>query len=105
MVTVVASIPFNLVTFVPPSGVEWAFLVGVGLATLGGQVFLTMALQLERAVRVMAVGYLQIVFAALLGLFFFRETPDGWSVAGAAVIIGSTFFIGRIHPVAAPAGR
>ena len=105
LVTVMASLPFNLVTFIPPQGAEWIYLVGVGLATLGGQVFLTLALQLERAVRVMAVGYLQIVFAALLGILFFQEIPDGWAVAGAAVIIGSTFAMGRIHPVAAPAGR
>lgn len=105
LITVVASLPFNLVSFTPPGGREWALLVGTGVATLGGQVFLTRALQLEKAVRVMAVGYLQIVFAALLGMAFFSEMPDGWSVAGAGVIIGSTFLMGRIHPVAAPAGR
>jgi drug/metabolite transporter (DMT)-like permease len=105
LITVIGSIPFNLVSFTPPEGMEWAFLAGVGVATLGGQVFLTKALQLEKAVRVMAVGYLQIVFAALLGIALFSEIPDVWSVAGAAVIIGSTFLMGRLHPVAAPRGR
>ncbi len=105
LVSVVGSIPFNLVSFTPPVPHEWALLAGVGVATLGGQVFLTRALQLEKAVRVMAVGYLQIVFAALLGAALFAEVPDAWSVAGAAVIIGSTFLMGRMHPVAAPSGR
>jgi drug/metabolite transporter (DMT)-like permease len=105
LTTVIGSIPFNLVSFTPPEGREWAFLAGVGVATLGGQVFLTKALQLEKAVRVMAVGYLQIVFAVLLGIALFSEIPDVWSVAGAAVIIGSTFLMGRLHPVAAPRGR
>jgi drug/metabolite transporter (DMT)-like permease len=53
----------------------------------------------------MAVGYLQIVFAAVWGILVFREVPDAWTGAGAAIIIGSTFLMGRIHPVAAPAGR
>lgn len=105
LVSVVGSIPFNLVSFTPPVAHEWALLVAVGVATLGGQVFLTRALQLEKAVRVMAVGYLQIVFAALLGAALFAEVPDAWSVAGAAVIIGSTFLMARMHPVAAPSGR
>jgi drug/metabolite transporter (DMT)-like permease len=64
-----------------------------------------MALQLEKAGRVMAVGYLQIVFAALLGVILFAEIPDIWAGVGAAVIIGSTFLMGLMHPVAAPRGR
>ncbi|MFH1763356.1 MAG: DMT family transporter [Gemmatimonadota bacterium] len=105
LVSVVGSIPFNLVSFTPPVAHEWALLAAVGVATLGGQVFLTRALQLEKAVRVMAVGYLQIVCAALLGAALFAEVPDAWSIAGAVVIIGSTFLMGRMHPVAAPRGR
>lgn len=105
LVTVVGSVPFNLVSFTPPVGWEWALLAAVGVATLGGQVFLTRALQLEKAVRVMAVGYLQIVFAVLLGVGLFAEVPDVWSVAGAAVIIASTFLMVRLHPVATPRGR
>jgi hypothetical protein len=48
LVTVVGSIPFNLFSFTPPVGWDWALLAGVGVATLGGQLFLTRALQLER---------------------------------------------------------
>jgi drug/metabolite transporter (DMT)-like permease len=105
VITVVGSIPFNLTSFVRPAGWEWPLLLGVGLATLGGQVLLTLALQAERATRVMAVGYLQIVFAAILGVILFAEIPDLWAAVGATVIIGSTFAMGRLHPTAAPRGR
>jgi drug/metabolite transporter (DMT)-like permease len=104
-VSVVGSIPFNLVGFVVPTAWEWLMLVAMGVATLGGQVFLTQALRLEKAVRVMGVGYLQIVFAAILGLSLFGEVPDAWSVAGAAVIIASTLLMARLRPVPAAAGR
>jgi drug/metabolite transporter (DMT)-like permease len=105
LVSAVGSLPFTLVNFVVPTVREFVVLVSVGLATLGGQVFMTRAFQLEKAFRVMAVGYLQIVFAALLGLLLFREIPDLWSAAGAAVIIGSTLLMGRIRPAATAAGR
>ena len=105
LVSVVGSVPFTLANFTPPVAGEWVLLAGVGLGTLGGQVFITKALQAEKAARVMAVGYLQIVFAGVLGIFLFREIPDAWSITGAAVIIGSTFFMGRLHPVATPRGR
>lgn len=105
LVTVVASIPFTVASFVPPAGREWPLLAGVGVGALGGQVFVTHALRLEKAARVMAVGYLQIVFAAILGAVLFSEIPDLWSIVGAGIIIASTFLMARIHPVATPAGR
>jgi len=105
VVSLVGSVPASLPVFIMPSGVEWLFLLGVGVATQGGQVFVTQALQLEKAGRVMSVGYLQIVFAALWGVILFREVPDVWTGAGAAVIVVSTFLLGRIHPAAAPRGR
>lgn len=105
VVSLVASIPATLPVFVVPDRMDWVFLLGVGVATQGGQVFVTKALQLEKAGRVMAVGYLQIVFAALWGTLVFREVPDLWTGVGAAVIVASTFLLGRIHPVTAPRGR
>lgn len=74
-------------------------LLGVGLATHLGQVWVTWGLRLERAGRASAVGYLQIVFAAGWGWLFFRELPDVWTWVGAAVIVASTLALFRVHPV------
>lgn len=104
-VSLVGSIPPTAANFVMPQPLDWLALLGVGLGAQGGQVWITKALQLEKAGRVMAVGYLQIVFAAVWGLLFFREIPDLWTGLGGSVIIGSTFLMGRMHPVAAPRGR
>lgn len=74
-------------------------LAGVGLTTHLGQVFVTWGLRLERAGRASAVGYLQIVFAALWGWLLFAEIPDVWTWVGAAVIVASTLALVRLHPV------
>jgi drug/metabolite transporter (DMT)-like permease len=105
VVSLAGSVPLAATHFVMPRGMEWLLLLGVGLAAQGGQVWVTRALQLEKAGRVMAVGYLQIVFAAGWGLFLFGEFPDGWTGVGAAVIVASTYLMGRSHPEAAPRGR
>jgi drug/metabolite transporter (DMT)-like permease len=105
LVTVVVGVPATFPVFVMPRGAEWLLLLGVGVATQGGQVFVTRALQLEMAGRAMAVGYLQIVFAALWGLLFFTEIPDLWTALGGLLIIISTFLMSRSHPVATPPGR
>jgi drug/metabolite transporter (DMT)-like permease len=104
-VSLVGSAPPTAAAFVMPNGLEWLILLGVGLGAQGGQVYVTKALQVEKAGRVMAVGYLQIVFAAGWGLLLFREVPDIWTALGAAIIIGSTFLMARVHPVATPTGR
>lgn len=90
-----------------PVGWEWLILLGVGLSTHFGQVFLTRGLQLESAGRATAVGYLQILFAAVWGLLLFRERPDLWTGAGALVIVGCTWLLTRtrrVTPTVAPGG-
>ena len=97
LVSAVGSLPAVAATFVRPIGWEWGVLLAVGVTTQIGQVFLTHALRHERAGRATAVGYLQIVFAALWGVAFFREVPDEWTAGGAAVIILSTVLLARVR--------
>jgi drug/metabolite transporter (DMT)-like permease len=70
-------------------------LAGIGVVTQIAQVFLTKGLREERAGRAMAVGYMQIVFAALWGMIFFAEVPGPWGGAGALVIILATAGLAR----------
>jgi drug/metabolite transporter (DMT)-like permease len=79
-----------------PTLYEWVLLIGgVGLTAQIAQVLLTNGLHNERAGRAMAMTYLQIVFAALWGMLFFREFPDLLSVVGALAVIGGTIVVAR----------
>lgn len=100
-VSVLGSLPAVVPSWVPPTPREWAVLAGVGVSTHLGQIFITRGLQRERAGRAMAVGYLQIVFAAVWGALFFAEIPGPWSVLGALVIVASTLALSRTGGVAA----
>ena len=95
LVSVVGSSPVVLTDLVLPYLWEWPLLLGIGIATYYGQLNLTRGMRLEPAGRVAAVGYLQIVFAALWGVIFFGEIPGMLSIAGGLLIIGSTFFLAR----------
>ena len=106
LVSVAGSLPGTVAGAVWPTPVEWLFLLLVGVAAQGGQVFLTRGLQLEPAGRATAIGYLQVVFAAGWGALFFGEIPDGWVIAGASIILGSTLLLATSRaraPVPAPA--
>lgn len=97
-VSVVGSAPLGLWSALWPTPAEWLLLLGVGVTTQLGQVCITHGLYLERAGRATAVGYLQIVFAALWGALFFADLPDLATGAGALLIVGSTLLLARTAP-------
>ncbi|HET6521264.1 MAG TPA: hypothetical protein VFG47_15795, partial [Geminicoccaceae bacterium] len=41
------------------------------------------------------IEYGRLPFAALYGFLLFAELPDGYSLLGAAIIVGSTLYIAR----------
>ncbi len=95
LVSTVGSLPVAATEAVWPTPAEWLALLGVGVTAQAAQLFMTHGLKRERAGRAMAVGYLQIVFAALWGVLFFAEVPGAWSYAGAALVVAGTWMIGR----------
>lgn len=95
IVSVLGAVPTALPGALWPTPAEWVALLGVGVATYLGQIYLTRGLHLERAGRATAIGYLQIIFAAIWGAFFFAEYPDGISILGAGLIIAGTLALSR----------
>jgi drug/metabolite transporter (DMT)-like permease len=80
------AIPWAAATWVTPTGIEWLLLLGIGLTTQIGQVFLTRGLALEAAGRATSVGYIQVAFAMVWQWVVFTTPPTPWTVAGAALI-------------------
>jgi drug/metabolite transporter (DMT)-like permease len=92
LVIIPASAPF-WPSFQLPEGWEWLVLLGVGVSTLIGQVFLTRGLSLEPAARAMTIGYSQLVLVAIWGMVFFGEFLDVWSAAGSLLVIAGTLAV------------
>jgi drug/metabolite transporter (DMT)-like permease len=76
-------------THVWPSRFNILCLVGAGLFVVFGQVFIFLAFRFGAASAVAPFSYLAAVFAVLYGVFFFREIPNIWSLAGVTLIIGA----------------
>jgi len=77
--------------FIIPDALSLFILLLLGLAGLGGQVALTKAYQMAPTKLVSLYLYLQIIFGALLGVLFFKEIPDLFSIFGASLIIVSGY--------------
>jgi len=71
------SIPFMVIwcmfDYVHPIGIEWIFLILIGVFTQFAQILLTKALHFGHASVIVPFQYLGIIYALLIGLFIFDE--------------------------------
>lgn len=95
LVNIPASLPFVARDFVWPVGLDWAWLLGVGLATQVGQMSLTYGLVALPASQATSLSYLQVVFATLLGIAVFGDWPGVQSLFGAGLVIAGSVWAAR----------
>jgi drug/metabolite transporter (DMT)-like permease len=76
-----------------PVGIEWFYVAGMGLSALMGQYFVTKAYGHDKAGVVSAIGYSNIVFALLIGLFLGDAFPDVQSLMGILLVMVSGVLI------------
>lgn len=74
----------------PYCGKDRVLLILIGLFGLGGQIFLTKALQIEKAGPVALMKTMDIVFAFVLQIIFLNHLPTWWTVGGALCVIASS---------------
>lgn len=70
-----------------PVGIEWLFLLSLGLFGYIGQLFMTKALQSAQTNLVAPLKYLEVIFTMLLGLITFNEKYSVWSLIGIFLIL------------------
>ena len=70
-----------------PSWEEGVLLLLIGLSGFLGQLFMTQAMQLEAVNRVAPMKYLELIYALLIGLFWFDENYTFWSFVGILLIL------------------
>jgi drug/metabolite transporter (DMT)-like permease len=94
MSTVLAAGPALLV-WRTPTPAEWPFLVALGVLGSIGQYFIVRAYRVAEATAVDPMDYGRLILAAAIGVLVFGETLQTHTLAGAAIIAASTFYIAR----------
>lgn len=82
---------FTLFNWESPQGADWAYLFLVGVFSQLGQIFLTNALQKERAASVAIVNYTGLIYGAIFGWFVFAEPQPPASAAGMLLVVLGVF--------------
>jgi drug/metabolite transporter (DMT)-like permease len=79
---------------------EWhhvPLLVLLGAAAGFGHLMLIKALELENASFLSPLGYVQLLWVILFGFLFFGDLPDGYSLIGMVIIVGSGLYVALGH--------
>lgn len=87
LVGIVVSFFYILFEWKTPAGWDWIYLIMVGVFAHLGQVFLTNALQKERAASVAIVNYSGLLYGLLFGWFVFGETQTLATVFGMILVV------------------
>ena len=78
-----------------PTVTELALLLLMGAVGSTGQYFTIRSFRIAEATAVDPIDYTRLILATLIGIAFFSEVPDIWTLVGAAIIVGSTLYIAR----------
>ncbi|KAE8988870.1 hypothetical protein PR001_g21922 [Phytophthora rubi] len=73
--------------YIPSTFLLWRAIVGTGIFTFGGQMFLTRGFQLEKAGVASVMRYLDVVFVFIWDSTILGEHINHWSIVGAVIIL------------------
>ncbi|MFY9239099.1 MAG: DMT family transporter [Roseovarius sp.] len=76
-----------------PATRELWLLLGLGIIATLSHICISYALSFAPASTIAPIHYLEIVSATALGFWIFGDLPDGLSVIGIALIVGSGFYV------------
>jgi len=86
LVSIPLSIALGITDFQMPAGIEWWWLVALGVGTQGGQVCLTHGLRHHTATRATQIGFVGVIFAMFFGIFAGDGLPGFVEIVGALLV-------------------
>ncbi|UYN93895.1 MAG: DMT family transporter [Enhydrobacter sp.] len=96
----------------PPDALGWTLLLAIALLGALAHYALICALDHAEAGAVQPYSYTLLVWVAILGALVFGDIPDGWTMAGAAIVVASGLYtwrhdrrVVRVRPTSAASTR
>jgi drug/metabolite transporter (DMT)-like permease len=83
----------------PVSGRSFALLAGASVFIVAGYLFSIMVMRVGEISFIAPFRYTALIWAIVLGIFVFKDYPDGWMLTGSAIVIGMgtyTFYRERV---------
>lgn len=87
------SLDFLVAAYVHPHGTAWLWIIFLGIAAMIGQIYLTKAFSYGKAGAISAVGFSNIVFSVVFGVFLGDPSPSMIAFLGIIFVITSGIII------------
>lgn len=87
LVTIPLTLLYVVTNWVQPQGIEWVYLLLIGLLTQFAQYFMTMAYQQEELSKVASLNYIGIIYAIGFGYLVFDETFHPLTYVGMMLVL------------------
>jgi len=93
LTTSLAGLPFAFFAWQPPNLTDTMLLMLLGVVGVLSQTSFTRGMAAGDASLMALMDYVRLPMMALAGFVVFRDVLDGWTLAGALIVIGSTVAI------------
>jgi len=93
ILTTVPSLAVALFVWTPPPPAVWPLLAGIGAMAAVGQLTLARAFSLAEASAVLPLDFVRFGLITAAGVLLFGERYDWLTLAGGALILGSTIYL------------
>ena len=90
-ITFVMAIPAYFM-WVMPDAHEMIFILMIGALMSLMQWLFIQALKVGEAAAIAPMEYTRLIYAGVIGMIFFAETPTIWTLSGAGIIVASTLY-------------
>jgi drug/metabolite transporter (DMT)-like permease len=87
LISAIVSGIFSITYWKSPIGIEWLFLICLGLFGYLGQLYMTKAFQSGQMNLLAPLKYLEVLFTMALGLIWLNETYSLWSLIGILLVL------------------
>lgn len=89
----VLTAPGAYVVWQPPSATQWAVMILMGFGGAGAHLCIVRAFTLSPASLLAPFNYTRLLWAVVAGFFVFGDLPDGFTLAGGALIAASGIYV------------
>jgi len=87
LVTLPLALIYSLFDWVTPVGLDWVYLLLIGICTQVAQYFMTRSLQIEAIAKVSILNYTGIIYSLGFGFFIFGEQYNLFTYLGMALVL------------------
>ena len=90
LISIIILSPIVLLNWVTPNLYDLFWILGIGIFTQSGQIFLTLGLKKLQTSEAATINYLQVLFASVWGILFFKEIININFLLGSLLVLLGT---------------